>query len=95
LIGTSPLAGKTDQALICGTIFGLPEFGLILVKLLNLLCVVILERVELTAVHGALQMEQALGTVTTQMAMGILSKDNLPICSLLALLQLPDQKERC
>jgi hypothetical protein len=94
LIGTFHLAGKTDQALICGTMFGLPEFGPLLVKPLSLLCIVILGRVELMVANGALRMEQARGTVTTQMATGILSKDNLPICSLLALLQLPDQKER-
>jgi len=89
----SLLLGNFDQARICGTILNLPEFVLILVKPVNLLCIAILAQVELTAAYGAQQMERALGIEMTQMGTGTLLKDNLPTYLLLALLQPPHQKE--
>jgi hypothetical protein len=93
LIGILCLEDKTDQVLICGTIFSLPAFVPPLETPLTLPCIVILGRVEQMAEYGAQRMEQALGIVMTQTVTGILLKDNLLICLLLVQLQLPRQKE--
>ena len=76
------LAGRTDQALICGMIFGLQAFVPALVTPLNSLCIVISGRMALAVDCGAQQTERAPGIVMTQMGTATLLKGYLPICLL-------------